>query len=187
MADQGDPVCPVPGAELIVDRHEVARAMDRLAAALQPQADADGCVLLMVLMGGLIPGAMLAERLSGDLRLAACQVSRYRGGLRGQEPRWLLRPTADLAGRTVLLVDDIYDEGLTLEFVAQECRRSGAARVMTITLAWKRRKAEPEAPGPDHFGVEVPDRYVFGCGMDYGERWRHLPDIFALPAETLPA
>lgn len=160
--------------------------MDRLAADLQPLVDGGGCVLLTVLMGGLIPTAMLVQRLSGDLRMAACQVSRYRGGLRGQEPRWLLRPTASLVDRTVLLVDDIYDEGVTLEFVAQECRRTGAARVVTVTLAWKRRGPGAGRPGPDHFGLQVPDRYVFGCGMDYEERWRHLPDIFALRADPSP-
>ena len=170
---------PVPaGSELVADADAVDAALDRLAATLQPEVDAGDCVLLAVLLGGMIPAARLAGRLRGDFLLDYCQVTRYRGGRQGGELDWLQPPQADLRGRSVLVVDDIYDEGITLDFVAAECRRRGASRVLTAVLAHKK-TGRMSLKGPDHVGLEVPDRYVFGCGMDLAHRWRHLPAIYA--------
>jgi len=180
MADGGE--LPA-GAELIVSAVAVDQALDRMAAALQAEIHAQDCVFLIVMAGGLVPGARLLQRLTGDFEIDYCHVTRYAGQQRGGEPHWLQPPRARLEGRTVLVVDDIFDEGITLDYVVQCCQQLGATRVLTAVLVTKRHPRTRGRRVPDISGVEVPDRYVFGCGMDLAHRWRHLPAIYALAAE----
>jgi len=169
-----------PDAVLVASEADVRRAYERLAAELQPSIDADDCVLLGVMMGGLIPMARLAALLSGDYAMDYCQVSRYRGATHAGELEWLQAPHMALDGRTVLLIDDIFDEGITLDYVVGACRNLGAARVVSAVLVRKRHERAAVETLPDLVGLEVEDHYVFGCGMDYRHRWRHLPAIYAL-------
>jgi hypoxanthine phosphoribosyltransferase len=171
----------VPGARLVFPRAEVDLAYARLAAALQPLVEHDSCVLLGVLLGGLMPLARVASALRGDFMLDTCRVGRYGDYLRGGIPQWLAQPRAELQGRHVILVDDVYDEGVTLEFIAQQCRGSGAARVTTLVLVRKRHGRPLSGLEPDLVGLEAGSDFIFGCGMDYQGRWRHLPDIWAVP------
>ncbi len=172
-----------PKAALVVSEAEVEQAYRQLAAGLQPLITAADCVLIGVLMGGMIPIARLAGMLKGDFLLDCCQVSRYRGGVEGGALEWLLAPRADLTGKTILLVDDIYDEGVTLDYVVSALLERGALKVVSAVLI---RKCHDRAKGrirPDFVGLEVEDHYVFGCGMDYQHRWRHLSAIYALNDE----
>jgi hypoxanthine phosphoribosyltransferase len=172
------------GAELVVSAATVDLALERMAAALQAEIDAQDCVLLVVMMGGLLPGARLLGRLSGNFEIDYCHVTRYAGQQRGGEPHWLQAPRARLQDRTVLIVDDIFDEGITLDYVVKACSDQGAARVLTAVLVTKQHARSAGRRTPDISGVEVPDRYVFGCGMDLEHRWRHLPAIYALAEEN---
>jgi hypoxanthine phosphoribosyltransferase len=175
---------PFPAATVIASAADVGRAYRRLAAQLQPSIDAADCVLLGVMMGGLIPMARLATMLEGDFAMDFCQVSRYRGDARGGALEWVQRPRLPVAGRTALIVDDIFDEGITLDYVVRACRELGAAQVVSVVLVRKRHDRVAVATRPDLVGLEVDDRYVFGCGMDYRHRWRHLPEIYALSADS---
>lgn len=181
MAETGDGL--PAGAELIVSAAAVNDALNGMAVALQAQIDTADCVVLVVMVGGLVPGARLLERLTGDFEIDYCHVTRYAGEQLGSEPHWLQSPQARLQDRTVLIVDDIFDEGITLDCVVQACRELGAARVLTAVLVIKRHERAEGRRTPDISGVEVPDRYVFGCGMDLEHRWRHLPAIYALAEE----
>ena len=169
-----------PDGVVVATEVDVQRAYERLAAELQPAIQGQDCVLLGVMLGGLIPMARLAGMLGGDYVMDYCQVSRYRGATRGGDLQWLQAPRANLAGRTVLLIDDIFDEGITLDYVVRACRDLGAARVISTVLVRKRHDRVAVDGLPDLVGLEVEDRYVFGCGMDYRNRWRHLPAIYAL-------
>lgn len=169
-----------PDAEVVATEAEVQAAYERIAAALQPEVFAHECVVLGIMLGGLIPTARLSALLSGDYEMDYCQVSRYRGATRGGDLEWLQAPRTALKGKTVLLIDDIYDEGITLEYVVNACRELGATRVISVVLVRKRHARAVGSIMPDHVGLEVDDRYVFGCGMDYRHRWRHLPAIYAL-------
>jgi len=127
-----------------------------------------------------MPLARLAGQLRGDFVLDTCRVGRYGDATRGGIPQWLAQPRAELRDRHVLLVDDIYDEGLTLEFIAHHCRQAGARRVTTVVLVRKIHSRAAAAVRPDFVGLEVGDEFVFGCGMDYRGHWRHLPEIWAV-------
>jgi hypoxanthine phosphoribosyltransferase len=174
----------VPGARLAVARADVDAAFERLTAAIQllvtPNTGENACVLLGVLLGGLLPLARIATGLQGDFILDSCRVGRYGDAVRGGIPQWLARPRSDLRDRHVIVVDDIYDEGVTLAFLVRYCQEAGASRVTTAVLVRKRHARALADFQPDLVGLEVGDEFVFGCGMDLQGRWRHLPEIWAV-------
>ena len=96
-----------PDAEQILSAAEVAAGFDCLAAALQPVIETADCVLLGILNGGMFPLMQLAERLEGDFVIDYCHATRYVGGTEGRALTWLERPHVVLAGKTVIVIDDI--------------------------------------------------------------------------------
>ncbi len=180
------PVTGLPaGCEQILDAATVQAGFDSLAQQLQPVVSEQQCLLLAVMNGGMFPLMQLMQRLHGDYLIDYCHVSRYRDTTTGGELHWLRYPPPTVAGRTVLVVDDIYDAGETLLRVAEACQQAGAARALTLAAFVKHNPRRSAALQPDYSsGLTVPDRYVFGCGMDYAGHWRHLPAVYALPAEA---
>ncbi|MFZ1861483.1 MAG: phosphoribosyltransferase family protein, partial [Candidatus Competibacter sp.] len=94
--------------------------------------------------------------------------------------KWLAGPRPEVAGQVVLVVDDIFDEGDTLKAILAEIRRREAKAVYSAVLVDKRHDRKVAGLTVDFVGLEVPDRYVFGCGMDYHDYWRNLPAIYAV-------
>ena len=107
-------------------------------------------------------------------------ATRYRGDVRGQELEWIARPRTPLEGRTVLVLDDILDEGVTLAAILEDCRAQGARAVHSAVLVDKRIGRPRTLERADFTGLSVPDRYVFGFGMDYRGYLRNLPAIYAV-------
>lgn len=168
-------------ADTIHDAAAVRVALDAMAAAVTERLAEANPVILAVVMGGLLPAAWLTERLRFPFEMDYIHATRYRGATRGAALHWQARPRTALDGRSVLLVDDILDEGVTLAGVVAECRRLGAAEVLTAVLTEKQHDRNRTGLKADFVGLEVPDRYVFGCGLDYKHYWRQLPAIYALP------
>lgn len=171
---------PLPGARQVVSEAGVAAAWDRLAGDIQPLAAGSDLILLGVLLGGAMSLVQISARLQGDFQLDTCRVSRYGHGTRGGELRWLAPPALPLAGRDVVIVDDIFDEGWTLKFVVDRCRELGARTVRTAILVRKSHGRPVASLVPDFVGLETGDNFLFGCGMDHQGRWRHLSAIWAL-------
>ncbi|MBS0569249.1 MAG: hypoxanthine-guanine phosphoribosyltransferase [Proteobacteria bacterium] len=167
-------------AELIHDRTrldaEIARMGKQIDAVLAGQVP----MYLSIMHGGLIFSGALALAVRTDLEFDYVHATRYRGETRGGELQWRRKPAAPLAGRTVLLADDILDEGYTLRAIRDWCLGEGAKRVLIAVLCQKRHGRTAPGVRADFCGVEVPDRYVFGFGMDYHEQGRNLPAIYAL-------
>jgi hypoxanthine phosphoribosyltransferase len=136
---------------------------------------------LCVMNGGVVPTGQLLPRLDFPLQLDYLHVTRYRGETRGGDTHWLREPGLPLVGRTILVIDDILDQGLTLAAIVAHCQAQGAREVYTAVLADKQ---APRAPGglarADFTGLRLPDRYVFGYGLDYREYWRNAPGIYAV-------
>lgn len=169
-------------AEILFDDAVLNAAIRRMGGDIDTALGGERAVLLTVMNGALVFAAKLAMSVRTDLELDYVHATRYHDN-RGGQLRWLRKPQADLDGRTVLLADDILDEGHTLKAVRDACLDMGASRVLVATLCTKvhdRRIADIEA---DFNGVDVPDRYVFGYGMDYHEQGRNLPAIYALKDE----
>lgn len=166
-------------ADCLHDAAAVDAALDRMAAAIAARLGKADPLVVTVMHGGLVPAGMLLPRLDFPLQTDYLHATRYRGDTRGAALEWRVRPGRGLAGRTVLLIDDIYDEGHTLAAIVTACREAGAADVLSAVLLDKRhdRKADYR---PDFIGLEVEDRYVFGMGMDYHEYLRNAPGIYAV-------
>lgn len=170
-------------AELVFDAGAVQAAVDRMAAEITRDLASANPLLLTVMTGGIVPVVWLSTRLDFPHQIDYVHATRYLGDTRGGRLEWRARPRIDLAGRSVLVVDDILDEGITLQAVARYCREQGAADVRIAALVRKRHERNVTEVEPDYLGLEVPDRYVFGCGMDYQEYYRNLPAIYALSEE----
>ncbi|TCV97512.1 hypoxanthine phosphoribosyltransferase [Luteibacter rhizovicinus] len=167
-------------ADLLFDRVAIDTEIARMANEIDDVLAGEVPVFLTVMHGALIFAGQLALGIRTDLEFDYVHATRYRGETHGSELHWLRRPQVSLAGRTVLLVDDILDEGHTLKAVRDACMALGAKRVLVTTLCTKihdRRAPDIEA---DFNGVDLPDRYVFGYGMDFHEQARNLPGIYAL-------
>ncbi|MGR9101065.1 MAG: hypoxanthine-guanine phosphoribosyltransferase, partial [Gammaproteobacteria bacterium] len=135
-------------------------------------------VLLCVMNGGIVAAGKLLTLLDFPLTVDAVNVSRYRNQTFGGEMNWILKPGTPLKGRTVLIVDDILDEGITLEAIYRYCEEQGAASIYSAVLVEKKiAKAKPiEA---DFVGLETEDRYLFGYGLDFKGYLRNAAGIFA--------
>jgi len=165
-------------AETIHSRHEVEEAIARVGKEISADISGDNPVVLTLLNGGIIFCGKLLVELPFPLQLDSVSVGRYRGETRGSEIRWRLKPSIALKERTVLLVDDILDEGITLAEVRRFCREEGAARVLIAVLVDKKLAREKPCRA-DYIGLEADDRYLFGFGMDYKDYLRNAAGIFA--------
>ncbi|MDR9440709.1 MAG: hypoxanthine-guanine phosphoribosyltransferase [Halomonas sp.] len=167
-------------ADCLISQPEVERALDRMAEEITRDLGDRLPVFYCVMNGGLITTGHLMTRLGFPLEVDYLHATRYRGGLRGGELFWRVSPEVPLAGRHVVIVDDILDEGATLAAILDYCRQAGAASTSTAVLVDKQhdRKAVPGLRA-DYCSLEVADRYVFGFGMDYKGYWRNAPGIYA--------
>lgn len=168
-------------SELLYDEAEVDAALDRIARAISADLAETLPVVLCVMTGGLIPTGKLLTRLAFPLELDYLHVTRYRGETAGGDLTWLARPQTPLRDRTVLVVDDILDEGITLASILGQCREEGARNVYTAVLVDKRHDRRHPGASADYIGLEVEDRYVFGAGMDYKGLLRNMGGIYAAP------
>ncbi|GAA0709164.1 hypoxanthine-guanine phosphoribosyltransferase [Dokdonella soli] len=169
-------------ADRIHDQAVLVEAITRLGGEIDRALDGHPAVYLTVMQGALIFAGQLATAISAPLTFDYVHATRYRGATRGGELLWIKQPATSLAGTTVLLVDDILDEGHTLKAIRDFCLEQGATRVLLAVLCEKRHGRCAEGLKADFVGVEVPDRYVFGYGMDYHELGRNLPAIYAVDA-----
>lgn len=167
-------------AECLFDLASIATALDSMANQLNSQFVDKYPLVLAVMNGGLVAAGQLLPRLSFPLTLDYVHATRYRDTLSGGGINWLAKPATDMTGRHILLVDDIFDEGVTLKAIVDFCRNSGAASVTTAVLCEKLHARKVANFSIDYAAVSVPDRYVFGLGMDYKGFYRNAPGIFAL-------
>lgn len=168
-------------ADCLVDNARVEAALDQLAERITEKlADSDPLVFT-VMNGGLVLAGRLLPKLNFPLEVSYLHASRYGHALNGTLLDWRVRPTQDLRGRTVLVLDDILDEGWTLQAILEHLKAEGAAEVYSAVLVHKdhQRKAYPGMRA-DFTGLDVADRFLFGCGMDYKGYWRNAPGIYAL-------
>ena len=138
-----------------------------------------------VLTGSIVLVADLMRRLEGPVHVSMVWASSYRGAATVPDRLDLrLDLLPDLAGQDVLIVDDIFDTGRTLEALVAEMRRRGAGRVRSLVLLRKQGRAET-AIRPDFVGFDIPDVFVVGYGLDYDGLWRQLPHVVALDPDDI--
>mgnify|MGYP003408923320 FL=1 len=166
-------------AEQIYSAAEVTAAIQKLAAAITENLQYDHPLVLSVMGGAVVFSGQLLPLLNFPLEFDAIHVSRYGNATSGGELVWRVLPKETIAGRTILVLDDILDEGHTLAAIHAKMRELGASKVVSAVLVEKMiDRAKPIRA--EFVGLEVPNRYVFGCGMDVHGAWRNLPAIYAL-------
>lgn len=167
-------------ADCLFDTAQVDAALDRMAADISRRLHDKRPLLLCVMNGGLVLSAELMRRLAFPMEQDYLHATRYRGETRGGELNWVASPSTAMAGRHLLIVDDILDEGITLTAIVDSCRAQGAASVTTAVLVTKLHDRKPGIREADICGLDVPDRYVFGFGMDYKGYFRNARGIYAV-------
>jgi hypoxanthine phosphoribosyltransferase len=165
---------------LIADQREVKMAVDRLAEAVNAYYGDREIILLIVMTGAVMPAAWLASKLKMPIQMDFVHATRYAGQTEGGEIEFRVPPRLNLEGHDVLIIDDIYDIGLTLQMIEGYCESRGARSVNSAVLVRKIHQRGTTGKLPKFIGMEVEDKYIFGCGMDVYEHWRHLDEIRAL-------
>lgn len=166
-------------ADCLYDRKQVEAAIATMAQAISSDLANSNPLVLTVMSGGLVPAGYLLSHLDFPLQIDYIHASRYRGATAGGELEWRVTPRFALEDRHVLIVDDILDEGLTLQAIIDACHNAGAASVRSAVLVRKQHERNIGIEA-DYVGLEVEDRYVFGFGMDYHEYLRNAPGIYAV-------
>ncbi len=171
-------------AECLHDMTAIHRALDRMATEITHKLQQDNPLVLCVMIGALVPMGHLVTRLNFPLEIDYIHATRYRGSMRPGDLHWLVEPRQSLAGRAVLIMDDIMDGGHTLAAIIDYCQQQGAKSVHTAVMINKIRPREAGVTfEPDFIGLDTPDRFLIGFGLDYAEHFRNLPGIYAVAAE----
>ncbi|PJE81003.1 Hypoxanthine-guanine phosphoribosyltransferase [invertebrate metagenome] len=168
-------------ADCLYPEQKIESVIQQMGQAITERLRHSNPLVFSVMNGGMVLTGKLLTHMPFPLEASYVHATRYRNQLRGGELDWKVRPTQDLTNRTVLIVDDILDEGYTLDAIVQYCLSQGAAKVLTAVLVDKQhdRKARPGMKA-DFCGVNIENRYIFGYGLDYKGYWRNANGIFAV-------
>jgi hypoxanthine phosphoribosyltransferase len=166
-------------AELIRSASEVQAAVIRVAHAINDTLADQHPLVLSVMGGAVVFTGQLLPMLDFPLDFDYLHVSRYGNDKQGGELHWKVAPRENVRGKVVLVVDDILDEGETLHAIRQRVMELGASRFYSAVFADKENGKEKPIRA-DFVGMELPNRFVFGYGMDIHGAWRNLPAIYAV-------
>ncbi len=166
-------------ADLLYSLADIEQALGQLANKVTEQFENLNPVILCVMKGSIVVTGQLLPKLHFPLEIDYIHASRYANNTVGSELHWIHKPEIDLTSRNVILVEDIFDEGITLCALREYCEHAGAKSVSCITLINKLHNNKTGS-SPEFIGLTVPNRYVFGFGMDYKGYWRNAPGIYAV-------
>jgi len=166
-------------AECLYTEEQVYQAINEIADQVNKELKDSNPIVVTVMNGGLIPAGLLLPKFNFPLQIDYIHATRYGDKTKGGELDWISNPSLDMENRTVLLIDDIHDEGSTLKCIIDYCQEQKAKKIYSCVLIHKNHDRKTSEK-PDFVGLEVPDRYLFGYGMDYKTLLRNAPGIFAV-------
>ena len=173
--------CDIPaGCELVFSNKEITSALDSLADKLNHQLQNETPVILCVMQGGLVFSGHMIPKLQCMLEIDYIHATRYNNKTSGAELVWKAYPVTSLKERTVLILDDILDEGQTLKSIIQYCELQGATKIVSAVLLKKNHDRCIASELTENIALTIEDKYVFGFGMDYDGKYRQLDSIYAL-------
>ena len=174
-------------AELLVSLETLYAGFDRMAQAMHEELADQDPLFLCVMNGGLLATAELLKRVHFPLQCDYIHATRYRGKTSGSASlHWKHFPATDVKNRVVVIVDDILDGGVTLAAIVDYCEAKKAKKVYTAVMLDKPAGRTKNGLQKANFvGVEIPDRFVFGFGLDYYDYLRNVPGIYAVADEHL--
>ncbi|MCO4786000.1 MAG: hypoxanthine-guanine phosphoribosyltransferase [Marinomonas atlantica] len=166
-------------ADCLINETQLSEALDKMAQQISADLSDKMPIVICVMNGGLLPTAALLQRLQFPLELDYIHASRYGLETTGSDLNWTRYPQAEFKGRDILIVDDIFDQGHTVEAIIQWFEANGAKTVYSATVINKLHDRKVEMR-PDYIGLDVEDRFLFGYGMDYQGYFRNLQGIYAV-------
>jgi hypoxanthine phosphoribosyltransferase len=170
---------------ILFDEATIHRRLDELAARISHDYRDRELTVIAILNGSVILAADLLRRIPLPLKLDCLSVASYHGGVKPSGDlvfRQVSPP--DVAGRHVLILDDILDSGVTLASIREKLETAGPLSVRICVLLEKK-KTRARAIDPDYVGFEIADEFVVGYGLDYMERYRNLPCIGVLRKDLI--
>jgi hypoxanthine phosphoribosyltransferase len=169
----------IENSDLVASADEVQGAIQRVAAEIEKRLARAYPLVLVVMGGAVVFAGQLLPRLRFPLDLDYIHASRYGAGTRGAGVEWRVKPPDRVKGRTVLVLDDILDHGETMRAIRDGLLELGADDFHCAVLVEKTLQQKKPITA-DFVGLRIPDRFVFGCGMDAKGYWRNLPEIRAM-------
>jgi len=166
-------------ADRLHSYEDVCRAFDEMAIAMHDKLHDKNPLMLCVVNGGIIPMGHLMTRLHFPLQVDYIHATRYRGETSGGILKWLVKPSFSLKERVVVIVDDVLDQGITLDELIKYCKAEGASEVYSAVLVEKEQQRPFEIVA-DFIGLKTVNRYLFGFGMDYKDYLRNADGIYAV-------
>ena len=170
-------------AECLYSKAEISAAIETMGQTISADLAEENPLVIGIMNGGLVFLGHLLPELNFPLQVDYLHATRYGDEQTGGELTWLAKPKQNLSGRMVLLVDDIFDEGVTLEKVVAFCQAEGAKAVKVAVLLDKKHNHKKTTLVPDYILRTVPDQFVFGFGLDAKGYWRNAPGVFVLPED----
>lgn len=171
-------------ATCLYTQQEIEVALDKMAAEIHQKLADSNPIMLCVMIGGLIPAGNLLPRLDFPLEVDYIHATRYGNHTVGNELEWIVRPKTSLENRSVLIIEDILDGGITLAAIVDYCKSQGAKDVYTAVLLDKTQtRVAGGLPRADFVGITMEDGFVFGYGMDYRGYLRNAPGIYVVAPE----
>lgn len=172
------------GAKVLVDSETINQTTQSLAKQINKDFEGKEVVFLTIMNGGMIFASDLSKKLNLDMEMDYLQLSRYGSGQTGGELIWKYQPETVMKNRHVILCDDIYDQGHTLEAAHAWCKKKGALSVNSVVLVHKEHDREYANYKADYVALTIEDHFIFGYGMDLDEKLRQLPEIYFMPPQT---
>ena len=179
MPDTGTAWAFLEDSDLIAGAEEVQAAVERLAAEIDAEFSSKYPLVLAVMGGAVVFAGQLLPLLRFPVDFDYVHASRYGALTRGQKIEWRVKPPALVRGRVVLVLDDILDHGQTMAVIRDRLLELGAREFYCAVLVDKTLQMKKPIRA-DFVGLTIPDRFVFGCGMDAKGFWRNLPEIRAM-------
>jgi hypoxanthine phosphoribosyltransferase len=166
-------------SSVIYSEIEIKTVIKNIADQVNQTIKTDDLYVLCVMNGALIFAGQLLPRLEKNIQYSYIHATRYAASLTGGPIHWLVKPPIDIEGKTVLILDDILDEGITLREIATTCLAMKAKAIYTAVLFDKEITKE-KSYFPNFIGLKVPNRFVFGYGLDCKGLGRNLPHLYTL-------
>ncbi len=166
-------------SSVIYSEIEIKTVIKNIADQVNQTIKTDDLYVLCVMNGALIFAGQLLPCLEKNIQYSYIHATRYAASLTGGPIHWLVKPPIDIEGKTVLILDDILDEGITLREIAATCLAMKAKAIYTAVL-FDKEIAKEKSYFPNFIGLKVPNRFVFGYGLDCKGLGRNLPHLYAL-------
>lgn len=169
----------------LFSKEDIEKVLDEMADQINAKLSETNPIILCTVIGGIVPTGLLLPRLNFPLELDYIHATRYRGETKGGHLHWVKQPEIDLKDRTILIIDDILDEGHTLEAIIEYCEAEGAKQTLTAVLIEKDLPKRNGLQKADFTGLVAANEYLVGYGMDYKGYLRNLDSISAIDPDDI--